>query len=113
MHEAALVTALLGRVEAEATARDASRVRRVEVGLGELAGVEGELLRAAWEVFRARTRCADAELVLAAEPARWQCPRCDGPVARHGFLQCPTCGVPARLVAGGDVMLLRIEMEVA
>jgi len=111
MHETALVSALLLRVEREAAARGSRRVHRVEIDLGALAGVEGDQLRSAWDVYRLETCCADAELLLTAEPARWECPRCGG-APRDGFLQCPTCNVPAKLVAGGDVMLRRIEMEV-
>lgn len=112
MHETALVSALLLRVEREAAAHGARRVHRVEVELGELAGVEGELLRSAWEVYRLTTCCEDAELVLDPTPARWECPRCGTATPRGGFLQCPACNVPARLTGGGDVMLRRIEMEV-
>jgi hydrogenase nickel incorporation protein HypA/HybF len=112
MHETALVSALLARVEREAEARGAQRVHRVEIALGRLAGVEGELFRSAWDMFRLTTCCADAELVIDAEEARWQCPRCGDETGPGGPLRCPTCNVPARLVAGGDVMLRRIEMEV-
>ena len=112
MHEASLVSALLARVEREAAPRHA-HVRRVEIDLGELAGVEADLFASAWEVFRIDTCCDAAELVIAREAARWQCPRCGGETAPGGFLRCPTCNVPAKLVAGGDVMLRRIEMEVS
>lgn len=112
MHEASIVSALLARVEAEAAGRGASRVHRVELVLGELAGVEPELLLRAWEVFRARTLCDGAELAIAVETARWECPRCGTEVPRGGFLSCAACAAPARLAAGGEVTLLRLEMEV-
>lgn len=112
MHEASLVSALLARVESEAARRGAIAVRRVEVTLGELAGVEPDQLTAAWEAFRAGTRCAAAELLLAAEAARWDCPRCGTPLPAGSILRCPTCAVPARLAAGDGLTLSRIEMEV-
>lgn len=111
MHEATLVSALLARVEAEVARHPGARVRRVEVALGELAGVEGEQLASAWELFRAGTCCAGAELALSATPARWQCPRCGG-ILPAAILRCPACAVPARLASGGDVVLTRLEMEV-
>jgi hydrogenase nickel incorporation protein HypA/HybF len=113
MHEASLVTALLARVEREAAARGARRVHRVEIALGELAGVERDLLVAAWEAFRTKTCCDGAPLAVEAEAARWQCPRCGAAIAPGGFLRCLPCNLPARLVAGGDVLLQRIEMEVS
>lgn len=112
MHEASLVSALLARVESEAVARGAAVVRRVEVTLGTLAGVEPDQLAAAWDAFRAGTRCAEAELLLACEEARWDCPRCGAPLPPNSVLRCPTCAVPARLAAGDGVTLSRIEMEV-
>jgi hydrogenase nickel incorporation protein HypA/HybF len=112
MHEASIVTALLARVEAEAASREAGRVHRVELVLGELSGVEPELLLRAWEVFRTGTRCDGAELAIAAEAARWECPRCGGELPRGGFLACPACAAPARLAAGGEITLQRLELEV-
>ena len=111
MHEASLVSALLARVEAAARAHGATVVRQVDVTLGELAGVEPELLLRAWEVFRQGTICDSAELVLAREPARWECPRCGAPPPRDGYLRCAACGLPARLAAGGDLVLARLTME--
>ena len=82
MHEASIVTALLARVEAEAAARGAARAHRVELQLGELAGVEPELLLRAWEVFRTGTVCDGAELAVA--------------------LRCGSCHLPT--LAGQDQM---------
>jgi hydrogenase nickel incorporation protein HypA/HybF len=112
MHEASLVSALLARVESEAARRGATKVRRVAVTLGDLAGVEPDQLTAAWDAFRAGTRCAAAELLLAAEAARWECPRCGEALPPRSLLRCPTCAIPARLAAGDGVTLSRIEMEV-
>ena len=112
MHEASLVSALLFRVESEASRRGASVVRRIEVTLGELAGVEPDQLVAAWEAFRAGTCCDGAELLLAGEAARWDCPRCGTALPPNSILRCPSCAAPARLAAGDGVTLTRIEMEV-
>ena len=113
MHEASLISALLARVEQEAATRGARRVHQVEITLGELAGVERDLLVTAWEAFRIHTCCDGAPLLVESEAARWQCPRCGTDTPSGGFLRCPTCNVPARLAAGGDIMLRRIEMEVS
>ncbi len=114
MHEYALVQSLLARVEEEARAHGAAAVRRVTVSLGELAGVEPDLLRNAYEIARGGTACAEAELVLAAVAAEWRCPSCRRAIGRGAPLSCPACGRPAELAPGGDAIVLeRIEMEVA
>ena len=112
MHEYALIQSLVERVEAEARARDASRVHRLSVRIGEQSGVDIELFRTAFMTFRERSVCADAELEIEAVPAIWQCARCQRLIAAGEVLRCPRCDRPARLASGDDIMLERIEMEV-
>ena len=111
MHEYSIVAALIDRVETEARARHA-RVHRVHVCIGELAGVEVELLATAFDTFRAQTICADADLTIRKAQARWTCPRCARTLEAGARLSCPDCSVPARLTEGGEIVLERIEMEV-
>lgn len=112
MHEYSIVQALLDRVEAEAHARQATAVHRLTVSVGELSGVEVDLLMTAYSTFRDRTICEQAELDVQCVPARWECPRCQSAIERGALLRCAICATPAALVAGGDIMLDRIEMEV-
>lgn len=112
MHEYSIVEALLARVDAEARAKGATAVHRLTVRIGELSGVEIELLVAAYATFRDRTICADADLDVRPVAARWSCPQCGEAIARGSMLQCPRCGVPARLAQGDEILLDRIEMEV-
>ena len=113
MHEYSLVEALVRRVEEEAGRRGATAVHGLRVSLGELAGVDPELFRTAYETFRAGTRCAEAALTLTVFPARWSCPRCGIEIPRGAALRCPTCREPARMAEKADALLLEsIEMEV-
>jgi hydrogenase nickel incorporation protein HypA/HybF len=113
MHEYALVQALISRVEAEARKHGALKVHGLSVRVGELAGVDGELFRTAYDTFRAGTICADAPLTLDAVAASWACPTCRVAIPRGAPLQCPGCGSPARLDEGGGALTLdRIDLEV-
>lgn len=112
MHEYSIVSALVDRVQREAAAHPGAVVRRLRVRLGELSGVEPELLRTAFETFRGASVCAAAELELLQIPAVWCCPRCDRAIAAGEVLRCPACDRPARLTSGDDITLERIEMEV-
>lgn len=112
MHEYSIVQALIERVDAEARARGASAVHRLSVRIGELSGVEVDLLATAYAAFRERTVCERADLDVQRVPARWECPRCGGPIGRGNLLRCATCDVPARLAEGDEIVLDRIEMEV-
>lgn len=112
MHEYSIVQALVERVNVEARARHATAVHRLSVRIGELSGVEVDLLTMAYETFRERTICERAALDLQLVPARWECPACGSAIGRGDVLTCRSCAVPARLVQGDEIMLDRIEMEV-
>lgn len=112
MHEYSLVQALLERVEAEAEERGACRVRRIAVRIGDLAGVERDLFATAFAMFTAGSRSEGAFLEILPVAADWQCPRCEQSIEQGRILRCPTCGAPAVLAAGGDLILDRIELEV-
>lgn len=111
MHEYAIVGALIEQVAREADQRRA-RVHRLRVAIGELAGVDVELLQTAYDTFRPATVCADAVLTVRAVAADWRCPKCGQSLARGARLQCSDCGRPARLAAGDEIVLEQIEMEV-
>jgi hydrogenase nickel incorporation protein HypA/HybF len=113
MHEYSLVEALVTRVEEEARRRSAIAVHGVSVRVGELAGVDPELFRTAYETFRQGTICERAPLALRHVAATWSCPRCRRPVPRGAALACPDCKEPARLDDGGDALTLDgIDLEV-
>jgi hydrogenase nickel incorporation protein HypA/HybF len=112
MHEYSIVQSLMDRVGAEARARRATAVHRVSIRIGELSGVEPELLATAYETFRGRTICERADLDMQIVAARWECPGCGRTIGRGDMLTCTTCGLPARLAQGDEIMLDRIEMEV-
>ena len=113
MHEYALVQNLLDQVAAHAAARGATAVRKVTVGLGELAGVDPDLFATAFETFRAAGSCHEAELSIRWVEARWVCPPCSRSIPRGAVLRCPDCGAPAQLAAGDELTLERIELEIA
>ncbi len=113
MHEYSLVEALIRRVEEEARRRGALGIHRLAVRVGELSGVDPELLRTAYETFRAGTICAEAPLDVRHVAATWSCPRCHEPIPRGAVLRCGACGAAAQLDEGSDALTLdQIEMEV-
>ena len=113
MHEYSIVGALLERIEELAEQRGAKAVHGVLVSIGELSGVEPDLLATAYETLRERTICERAKLTILPVAARWDCPECRQDIARGAILECARCGVPARLAAGDEIVLERVEMEVA
>ena len=112
MHEYSIVQALMQRVLAEANARGAIAVHRLSVAIGELVGVEPELLASAYTLVKDNGLCDGSALDIHRVPARWACRDCGIEVARGEILRCPACSAPARLLSGDEILLERIEMEV-
>jgi hydrogenase nickel incorporation protein HypA/HybF len=112
MHEYSIIQSLVDSVAAAVGQRDAS-VHRIQVRIGELSGVDCELLATAYDVFRTGTICEQASMSIDRVSAQWECPRCGAKIARGGILRCATCHEPARLVSGDEIILQRIELEVA
>jgi hydrogenase nickel incorporation protein HypA/HybF len=112
MHEYSVVQALLDQVEREARAHEALAVGEVTVRIGELSGVDPELLLSAYELVREGTICAAAPLRVERMGAAWACSRCGAGLPAGQVLRCGDCGSPGRLVQGGEITLERIEMEV-
>ncbi len=66
MHEYSLMQAMFEQIGGVVAAKRARAVHRVRVRIGTAAGVEPDLFRTAYEVFRVRTVCADAPLEIVA-----------------------------------------------
>jgi hydrogenase nickel incorporation protein HypA/HybF len=113
VHEYSIVASLVEKVEQIAREKNAAGVHRVRVKIGELAGVETELLATAYDTFRAETVCANANLEIVSVPARWACRRCGRAIRAGEILTCPDCGAPARLAEGDEILLEQVELEVA
>jgi hydrogenase nickel incorporation protein HypA/HybF len=111
MHEYSLVRAMVDRVEEEARARSATAVSRLAVRIGALSGVEPELFASAFTLCR-EGLLAEARLDIRRSEAAWACPRCAAGIPAGGVLRCPACDQPAKLVAGDEILLEQIEMEV-
>ena len=112
MHEYSLVSALLDQVQRQLMAHPGGEVRRVHVSVGELAGVDPDLFASAFDTFKEASCCAGASLLVRRVPARWVCPRCGHDRPEGSVLRCPECECPARLEAGSELVLERLELEV-
>ena len=111
MHEYSIVASIIDCVQREARLHGGTRVHRLHLRVGELSGVEIDLLKTAFDTFRERTICEHAELSIDAVAASWSCPECERAIASGAVLYCEPCGRPATMVQGDEIVLQRIEME--
>lgn len=122
MHEYSIVQSLVDSVEKSLRPLcrekgnhkkdEEDEVRRIVVRIGDLSGVDCELLATAFEVFRAGTICENATMSIERVPVRWSCPKCGAAIAKGSALRCDDCHAPARLTSGDEIILQRIELEV-
>jgi hydrogenase nickel incorporation protein HypA/HybF len=113
MHEYSIVQSLVDSVESVARQHEGGSVHHVYVDIGELAGVDCDLLQTAYDTFREGTICDGAPLTIERIAARWECPHCRVAIQRGAILRCVSCNEPARLATGDEILLRRVEMEVA
>jgi len=112
VHEYSIALDLMRGIEAAAAPYETPTVQRVHLRIGELAGVEADLLSSAFELVRTGTICAAADLEIQTSPAVWCCSSCGKPIETGAPLRCPDCDLPARMDSGDEIMLERLEMEV-
>jgi len=113
MHEFSLCESILDSIAEQARRHGFQRVRRVVLDIGELANVELEALRFAFEITRCDTLAATAELTIIEQPGRAECPDCarSGAVHTH-FDPCPHCGGHRwRLTGGHELRIRELEVE--
>jgi len=113
MHELSICQALLSQVEAIAIREGADAVTRILLRIGPLAGVEPELLARAYEIARAGTLAAGAELVIEPQPLRIRCLTCgEESEATPDRLLCNACGdYRTQVVSGDELLLASVELS--
>jgi hydrogenase nickel incorporation protein HypA/HybF len=115
MHELAICQSILAQVVAIAETHG-GRVKRINLSIGPLAGVEPHLLRAAFPLVAAGTACAGARLAIDTPPVRVQCNLCGvASQVRPNRLLCGACGAWRVTVLEGEKMRIDsvdlVEME--
>lgn len=112
MHEMSLALNIVELAVAESRAAGAGAIRRVEVEVGELAGVMVEALQFCFAAACRDTLAEGAELAIRGVAGRGECTSCRGsfPMAEQ-FSLCPTCGGVMRAVQGQELRLVAVIVD--
>jgi hydrogenase nickel incorporation protein HypA/HybF len=112
VHELSICQALIDQVEALASKEGAAQVVQVRIGIGPLSGVEPQLLEQAFQLARAGSIAATANLLIDHLPIRVSCSQCgQESEAKVTNLACGTCGDwHTQLVSGDEMLLLQVEL---
>ena len=112
MHEFGIAQGLLEVVLERAKQAGATRIDRITMEIGVLAGIEEEPLQFAFKALAEDTPAASAQLVIDKIPLRCYCSPCDAVFECKPFAyRCPTCGQSSAEVRTGKEMNL-LSMEV-
>ena len=113
MHEYSIVQSLLDACEDNAKANNASKVSKVVVKIGVMSGVEPELLKTAFDTFKEKTMCEDAEFIMNIQSVVIKCNSCQ----KESILKkleycCPDCkSIELDIIDGEDMYLMQLELD--
>ena len=114
MHELSIVEALIDQVGKELDrAGQQGPVRRLDLSVGRLSGVNCESLQFAFRLLAPGTIVADAEMVIREPKAVCHCHACNAAVEIDDLVvQCPRCASSEITIEGGrELVLQSIEIE--
>ncbi len=114
MHEFSVVQSLLDLIEKNAYENNAKAVSKVVVKIGKMSGIEPHLLKIAFDTFKEKTICENAELEMIIQDVIARCEDCnkDFTVENNKFI-CPFCNsYNLKILDGEDMYLLQIELDV-
>lgn len=115
MHELSVCQGLLKQVSQIATEKNAVAIEKIFLQIGPLAGVEPELLQAAFPAASINTLAEQAELFIKSMPVRVRCKTChEVSETKLNKLTCSACGDwQTELLSGDELLIERIEMQMA
>lgn len=112
MHEMSLCEGVLQIIESEAKVQKFTKVKRVILDVGALAGVEIAALEFSFEVVMRGSIAENAVLQINEVEAQAWCMQCaESITVKERYDACPKCGSYQLQVSGGDEMKIK-ELEV-
>lgn len=113
MHEYSIVQSLIELCEENAEKYHAVRIDKVIIKIGVLSGVDPHLLKIAFDTFKEKTICNNAQLMINIQPLIIQCNACGSKSELKKIIyKCRQCGnVNVEVVDGKEMYLMRLEME--
>jgi hydrogenase nickel incorporation protein HypA/HybF len=113
MHEIGIANSILDTVRAQAARHPGADPRKVAVRIGELAAVDADALRFAFDVLTRNTDLGSLDLEIELCPRRQRCSACGAEFDVIGYkLRCPQCsGECTKCISGDQLELAYLEME--
>jgi len=113
MHEYSIVQSLLDSCEENAKANNSTKVTKVVVKIGVMSGVEPELLKTAFDTFKEKTICEEAEFIMNIQSVVIKCNSCqkESTLSKLEYC-CPSCkSIDLNIIDGEDMYLMQLELN--
>ncbi len=110
MHEMSIMANILEIVTTTAQKAQGARVTRIDLAIGERAGVVADALAFAFEAMSPKSMAAGAELVITTIALCYRCPACARETEENSS-PCPTCDLYPEVVRGQELQITSIEIE--
>lgn len=113
MHELSIAQSVLDAVKAEMALHRAAKASVVGMRIGELAAVDPDALRFAFEVLTRETEFEGLRLEIEIIPRRHRCHDCGTESAVTDFdFHCSACkSLRSECISGGELDLAYLELE--
>ncbi len=113
MHEYSVVQALLEQVEELAKENKASKVTKIITKIGVMSGIEVHLFEVAFNTFKEKTICEEAEFIIQIQPVVIRCRACgeENSLEKTHYC-CPQCkSTNVEVIDGEEMYLMSLTME--
>ena len=112
MHEYSIVASLIDVCEKEAKKHHAKAIKRLEVSIGKLSGIEIHFLEQCFNTFKEETICHDATLAINVCEVVLQCASChEKSVVKENHFICPKChSEDVTMIGGQELHIKSIEI---
>nr|WP_321266084.1 hydrogenase/urease nickel incorporation protein HypA [uncultured Sulfurimonas sp.] len=113
MHEYSIVQSLLDSCDENAKANNATKVMKVVVKIGVMSGVEPDLLKTAFDTFKEKTICEEAEFIINMQSVVVKCNECQKEsTLKELQYTCPNCeSSDLKIIDGEDMFLMQLELN--
>src|SRR5690349_20531521 len=113
MHELGIASSVLEAVAREKASRPGTRVLKVGLRIGELAGVDRDALSFGWEAITKDTEWEGLSLEIEHVPRRQRCSSCGHEFEAAEFMTaCPRCDELLTItIAGDELDIAYLEVE--
>jgi hydrogenase nickel incorporation protein HypA/HybF len=113
MHEYSIVQSLIDTCEDHAKQNNATKVSKVLVKIGVMSGVEPSLLQTAFDTFKEKTICEDAEFIMNIQSVVIKCKSCQKESTLNKLeYHCPVCkSIELDIIDGEDMFLMQLVLD--